>query len=119
MTQSKTAALLLMFSLAAALSACGEPKRVVTSIPTPPERLVCEAAGTRPTIPAEYRIDWSRVATVAQARAEHDRYVASIRTREGIIVAYVMQVEGKLFVCSNNMQWRRDFERGLAEEASR
>jgi hypothetical protein len=104
-----------MSSLAASLllMGCGTTKRVVEHLPTPPERLVCEAAGTRPVIPAEYQIDWTRVTSVAQAKVEHERYVASIRDREGVIVAYLMRVEGKLFVCSNNVQWRREYEAGL------
>ncbi|AHE55925.1 hypothetical protein NX02_21465 [Sphingomonas sanxanigenens DSM 19645 = NX02] len=47
--------------------------------------------------------------TVEQARAEHQRYVASIRTREGVVAGYVLKVEDKLFVCSNNTQWLREF----------
>lgn len=107
MTSSLAASLLL--------AGCGPTvKRVAESLPTPPERLVCDAAGTRPAIPGEYKIDWAGVSTVAQARSEHERYVASIRSREGVIVAYLMRVEGRLFVCSNNAQWRRDYEAGLA-----
>lgn len=103
----------LNLAAALALTACGEPKRVVESIPTPPERLICEAAGTRPSIPPEYRIDWGKVRTVAEARAEHDKFVAVLRTREGVIAAYILEVEGKLFTCFVNAQWRRDFEAGL------
>lgn len=87
--------------------------KVVQALATPPERLVCEAAGPRPAIPAEYAIDWSRVATVDQAKAEHAKYVASIRNREGVITSYIMRIEGKLFVCATNMQWRRTYEKGL------
>jgi hypothetical protein len=93
---------------ALALSAC-EPKRIVTNLAPPPERLQCVAAGARPKIPAEYVIDWSKVATVAQAQAEHQKYVASIRTREGVIAGYILDVEGKLFACSNNATWLRDW----------
>lgn len=78
-----------------------------------PARLICEAQGERPTLPAEYVVDWSKVQTVAQARAEHDAYVRSVRTREGVIVGYVVTIEGKLFVCSNNAQWWADYWRGL------
>ena len=96
-------------------SACG-PKRVAVPICsdlTNPARLICEAQGERPTLPAEYVVDWSKVQTVAQARAEHETYVRSVRTREGVIVGYVVTVEGKLFVCSNNAQWWRDYFSGL------
>ena len=103
------AALLTSCSL---LTAC-EKDKVVEALPTPPERLVCEAAGARPAIPAEHVIDWSRVVTVDQAKAEHLKFVASVRNREGVITGYIMRIEGKLFVCQTNMQWRRTFERGL------
>lgn len=96
------------------LTSCS-PQRIAEAIPTPPERLVCQAAGARPAIPPEYQIDWSRVATVPQARTEHDAYVRSIRSREGVIVAYLVSIEGKLFTCNVNAQWRRDFEAGLRE----
>lgn len=78
-----------------------------------PQRLICEAQGERPTLPAEYVVDWSKVQTVAQARTEHEAYVRSVRTREGVIVGYVVTVEGKLFVCSNNAQWWRTYWSGL------
>lgn len=92
---------------------CADTKRSVTALPTPPERLVCDAAGARPTIPPEYVIDWTKVQTLAQARSEHEKFVAVIRSREGVIVGYLVQVEARLFTCSNNMQWRRDFEAGV------
>jgi hypothetical protein len=101
--------------LAFGLTACGDTKRVVESLPTPPERLVCERAGTRPTIPPEHAIDWSQVRTVDQAKVEHGKYVASIRTREGIVAGYVLKLEGNLFTCWNNMEWRRQFEAGVSQ----
>lgn len=106
---------LFIAAAALALAAC---KTVHTAdfLATPADRLVCEAAGQRPSIPPEYAIDWSKVATVAQAHAEHDKYVAVIHDREGIVAAYVLQIEGKLFVCSTNMQWRRDYEAELAKK---
>lgn len=93
------------------LAAC-EPKRIVTNLAPPDERLQCESAGARPTIPPEYAIDWPKVTTVPQARAEHDAYVRSIRTREGVIAGYIVQIEGKLFVCANNAAWLREFYKG-------
>lgn len=105
---------LALSTLCLAVSACGEQKYTAEFIPTPPQHLICEKAGTRPTIPAEYQIDWTHVATVAQAKAEHLKYVASIRNREGIVAAYVLKIEGINFVCWNNMQWRRDYEADLA-----
>lgn len=94
------------------LAGCG-PKRVAVAITPPPERLACVAAGERPAIPPEHVIDWTKVRTVDQARAEHLRYVASIRSREGVIVGYVVRIEGRLFTCSSNAAWLRDFYAGL------
>jgi hypothetical protein len=109
-----SATALALSTLCLATSAC-HTIRTADFIATPADRLVCEAAGTRPTIPAEYAIDWSKVTTVPQARAEHEKYVAVIHNREGIVAAYVLSIEGKLFTCSNNMQWRRDYEAGIAK----
>lgn len=103
---------LLTLCSATVLSGC-ETKRTVTALRTPADKLVCNAAVKRPVIPPEYRIDWARVGTVAQAHAEHDKYVATIRTREGVIAGYILDIEGRLFVCGSNMQWRKDFEAGL------
>lgn len=100
----------VLLTLPAAM--CGE-MRVVEHLPTPPERLVCERAGTRPTIPPAYTIDWSQVRTVAQAKAEHEKYVATILTREGIVAGYVLKVEGNLWRCWNNVEWRRQYEAGI------
>lgn len=94
------------------ISAC-EEKRIAEHLPTPPERLICERAGTRPTIPPEYQIDWSQIRTVDAAKVEHGKYVASIRTREGIVAGYVLKLEGELWRCWNNMTWRKEFEAGL------
>jgi hypothetical protein len=105
MKLSATALASLMFCLA--LAGCNE--KIVAPIKPPPQRLVCEAAGERPKIPAEYQIDWSKVQTVQQARSEHDAYVRSIRTREGIVAGYIVTLEGKHFICFNNAQWQRDF----------
>lgn len=89
------------------------PDKVVQHLPTPPERLICEPAGERPSVAPEHVIDWTRVVTVEQAQAEHAQYVASIRSREGVITGYIMRLEGKLFTCHTNMEWRRAFEKAL------
>jgi hypothetical protein len=108
MRLSRKAAALSMCCSALVASAC-EPKRIAVALKPPPERLQCAPAGERPTIPPEYRIDWNGVSTVAQARSEHDRYVASVRTREGVVAGYVLKVEGELFLCASNAQWLRDW----------
>lgn len=112
-----TALLLSMSCLA--VSACETTRRTTTALrpdQTNPERFVCEPAGTRPQIPAEYVIDWSRVSTVPQARAEHEAFVRTLRTREGIVAGYLVQLEGRHFICFNNMQWQRDFYSRLPAE---
>ena len=105
-------------ALAAALGTCFltsgcETKRVAEHLPTPAERLICEPAGTRPQVPAEYKIDWTKVQTVAQAKAEHERFVGTLRTREGIVAGYIVSLEGKLFTCFSNTEWRRQYEAGI------
>lgn len=96
-----------------ALSSCGEPKRVAQSIPVPPERMDCVKTSARPTLPPEHRIDWGAVTSVPQAHAEHDKFVASIRSREGRVAGYILEVEGELFACSNDAAWLRDWQKGL------
>jgi hypothetical protein len=96
-----------------ATSACG-PTHIAEALPLPPERLVCEdKPAQRPTVPPEYVIDWSAVTTVAQAHAEHDKYVATVRTREGVVAGYVLLIEGRLFTCFDNVTWLRDSVGGL------
>lgn len=98
-----------------ALASCGEPKRIVTNLPPPSAWLVCEEAGPRPAIGAEHRIDWPKVVTVPQARAEHEQFVKVLRNRESTITTYLMSIEGKLFACGNNMQRLRQFYKDTAK----
>jgi hypothetical protein len=100
MQRLRTAALLSMCFLA--VSACSTTKRAVEPLRpdlTNPERFICEPAGTRPTM--------------AIVEEEVTAYVASVRGREAVVANYVLSIEGKLFVCGNNMAWQRDFYRGL------
>jgi hypothetical protein len=97
------------------LTSCGDPKRVVEAIPIPADRMDCVYSAKRPVLPAEYQIDWKRVTTVAQAKAEHDKYVVSVRSREGIVSGYIVEVEGKYFLCSNDAEWLRDWQKGLTK----
>ena len=89
-----------------------------------PERLECEgvtrdAAGDviRPDRGEPYVIGWDDVASVAQAKVEHDRYVARERERNLVVTDYVLTIEGRLFLCSSNMQWWRDYWSRLPEPA--
>lgn len=92
-----------------ALSAC-EPKRVLVPIPIPEDRMDCVSIrDQRPTIPAEYVIDWSRVTTVGQARAEHEAFVTRLREREGPVSLYIVEVEGALWACADDDQWLREY----------
>ena len=65
--------------------------------------------GGRPAIPAEYRIDWSKVMTVEMARGEHDAYVRSVRSREGVTAGHIVAIEDRLFMCANDAEFLRDF----------
>lgn len=103
-----------LIGLSLVISACGDTKRVVEAIPTPPERLICEQAGTRPAVPPEHAIDWGQVRTVDAAKVEHEKFVSVLRTREGLVAGYVLKLEGVNFTCWNNMEWRRQYEAGLA-----
>lgn len=102
------AAVLWTSCLALLATACAD-KQIAIPLKPDATRLVCVSTTTRPTIPGEYVIDWTKVASIPAAKAEHEKYVASIRTREGVIAGYIVQVEGQLFTCSNNMQWLRDY----------
>lgn len=115
MKRSAMAIVLLMSSLV--LAACETKRTAVALRPdhTNPERFQCAAAGARPAIPPEYVIDWSRVTTVEQAKAEHMAFVRSIRTREGVVAGYVVEIEGRLFICSNNAAWLRDYYSHIPE----
>lgn len=107
-----------------ALSACGE-KRVQVPIPIPADKIDCadlarDAAGNpaRPRVPAEYVIDWSRVTTVGQARAEHQAFVTRLRERERPVAGYIVEIEGRVFACANDDAWLRDYLSRLPEPAA-
>lgn len=92
------------------LVAC-ETTPVAVPVTPPVDKMDCVAlkASDRPALPPEYWIDWAHVTTVAQARSEHEAYVRSVRTREGVTVAYIMTVEGVQFACASDAEWLRDF----------
>lgn len=106
------AALLLCSSL---LSSCGE-KRVVTALPIPPERMDCVAIdkSLRPKLPAERQIDWAKLQTVAQAKAEHEAAMKVEHDREAIVARYIVQIEGVQFACANDAAWLREREAQLS-----
>lgn len=98
-----------------ALTAGSCEKRVVTSIPIPPERMDCAKVSKRPKLPPELTIDWTQISSVLAAQEAHKAYVARIRTREGIVTGYILEVEGELFACSNDAAWLRDWQKGLTQ----
>lgn len=81
------------------------------AIPIPAERMDCQAATKvdRPSLAPTYVIDWSKVLTAPAAKVEVDRLISSVLNREGIVTGYVIQLEGKLFACSNDAQWLREY----------
>lgn len=118
-------ALLTLCSLLLA-TACKTTEHIAVPITPPAERLACEAAGPRPAVPAEYVIDWSAVevpgdsrATLLRAQGEVVKMIASIRSREGVVIGHIVRIEGKLFVCSNNAAWLRDFYAGLTDDKAK
>jgi hypothetical protein len=112
----RIATALALSTLCLALSACGTDKYTAQFIPTPPNRLICDATNTRPAAPGAKPINWAQITTVAQAKVAHEDYVKQINVRDGIIAGYVIEIEGRLFNCFNNMQWRREFEADLAKK---
>jgi hypothetical protein len=122
MQPKRTAVLLWTCFSGLALSAC-EPKRVVTNLAPPSERLQCVGLSARPKIPAEYTIDWAKVSNarsvaeaVTLAKGEVATYRASVRNREGVIAGYILEIEGRLFACSNNAAWLREWYAKTAEQ---
>ena len=106
---------LLALALLMSCSACA-PTRVVVPLKPDPERLDCVELAGRPTIPAEYVVDWTRIRAGGDAaRDEVTRLIASVRSREGIVVGYVVQLEERVFACSNDATWLRDFYRPLPD----
>lgn len=100
-----------------ALSSCSnEPKVVTFNLQqAQPDLFECEAAGNRPNLPASHEIDWEQVVTVEQAKTEHEAYVARMVDRNQVVTAYLVEIEGRLFTCQNNMQAQRAFYDDLPE----
>ena len=45
----------------------------------------------------------------------HEIILAHFRLKQYRVAGYVLSIEGKLFQCFNNAQWRREFEADLAK----
>lgn len=108
---------LLALALSTLCLAGCETARVAVPVHPPADRMDCVALtpADRPRLPPEHVIDWSAVVTVPQARSEHEAYVRSVRTREGVTVAYIVTVEGRQFACANDAAWLRDFFKRLPQ----
>lgn len=119
---------LIPLALFATLTACTQREIVPFNVKAAhPERFVCEGLADRPAIPPEYLIEWSVLLeraidgnwtptqTIDAARNEHLAYVRSIRTREGKVAGYLVEIEGRHFTCASNLQWQRDYYDGLAD----
>lgn len=104
-------AIALLTACSLAIASCDKP-RIETPKP-PASKLVCEPLPARPALPAEYKIDWSKVNTVDEARAEHERFVATLRDREGRVAGYIVSIEGAWFSCSSNLSFVRTFTEAL------
>lgn len=105
-----------MVSATLALAACGE-RLVYNPLPIPPERLDCRAIDRedRPALPDEHRIEWSQVETLQQAYDEHQKFVKSVRAREGIIALYIVEIEGELWACASDDLWLTEWQAGASE----
>lgn len=109
MMQSRKAQALWTLSSALLISAC-EPEHIVKALPIPPDRIDCQAAtGKRPQLPPEYRVDWSKISTVGQAKTEFDNFTMVLRGREKTVSTYVLDIEGQLFQCASDAQWIREY----------
>lgn len=98
------------------LTACTQREIVPFNVKAAhPERFICEGLADRPAIPPEHTIDWSQVQTIEQAQSEHLAYVRSIRTREGKVAGYLVEIEGRHFQCASNLQWQSDYYDGLGD----
>lgn len=97
--------------IAGMTTACSNPP--VRIAKPPAEKLTCNALTQRPKIPAEYQIDWSKVTTVEQARGEHDVFVRTLRSREGLIAGYVVAIGDDWFSCWSDVQWHADYNGAL------
>ena len=40
-----------------------------------------------------------------------DRFVGTVRSREGRVAGYILDLEGNLFACSNDATWLREWQK--------
>ena len=109
----------VLLTLCLAVSACprGEvqPASALRPDKTNPDWFDCQRSPTRPTVSPEYQIDWSRIATVGQAKAEFDNFKLTLRGRENVIAGYMLGLEAVNFNCWNDTQAQLDFYKGLPD----
>jgi hypothetical protein len=68
-----------------------------------------DATGQRPKLSPEFKVDWTKIATVDQAHAAFDNFTLVLRGREQTVANYVIEIEGKLFQCANDAAWLREW----------
>jgi hypothetical protein len=93
-------------------SGCGgEPEYRFKPLPIPTERMDCVAIDktARPALVPVYKIDWTKVANVPQAIVEVAKLMQSVNQRELIVSNYVVELEDKLFLCSSDAIWLREY----------
>lgn len=109
--------ILALSTLCLAASACKpEEIRSVSAIPLlkeHPERFECNTVGTRPTINPEFKIDWTKVGSISDAKREFENYRNVQHGREKVVADYVLALESVNSLCAINMGWQRDFYKGL------
>lgn len=86
-------------------------------IPIPAERMDCTAVdkSDRPKLGALYTIDWSKVTSVPQAQIEVGKLMTTMINRETTVTNYILDIEGKLFLCASDAQWLREYTAKTAE----
>lgn len=82
------------------LVACGAPVRIAKP---PADKMVCAEL---PAPPKLTPLDWSKVQTVAEAKA-------LVFAREGETADYIVAVRGAWFSCSSTVAWHRDYNAAL------
>lgn len=107
-----------VLSTALMVSACHNERVIFTPLPVPEDKTDTEFPKTsdRPLLPTEHVIDWSQVQTVEQAKAQHDLFVVRLREREGLLVTYIVDLEGRVFEAASDDLWIREWQDGIIEE---
>ena len=114
----RIATALALSTLCLAVSACDtvEVKRVTEALrpdKTNPQWFDCVKGETRTPLSPEYKIDWVKVGSVAEAKRQFQNYVAVQYGRERQAADYMLGLEAINFNCWNDTQAQLDFYRQL------